>query len=284
MDTPVFLAALLSALLHAGWNAAVKAHPQPQEAMAGQMVGAALIGAPALLWLGLPPLAALPWMLLSTAINTMAVLTLLRAYRSGDFGTVYPVARAVSVMGVAGAAPLLMGESLGLPAGLGVGLVALALALLAWDAHSPGRGVWGGRALAWTLVSGACTAGYVLADAAGVRAGAHAGGSALSYGFAVSILNALAIGWVQRRVGHPLQLFWRHARLTVPAAMVSSLSYLLILWAYQKAPVAQAAALRDTSAVFAMLIGAIWLHEPLRPRRWALLLVALAGVALLRLG
>lgn len=280
MDTPVFLAALLSALLHASWNAAVKAHPQPQEAMAGQMVGAALIGAPALLWVGLPPLAALPWMLLSTGINTLAVLTLLRAYRSGAFGTVYPVARAVSVMGVAGVAPLAMGEPLGLVAGLGVGLVAVSLSLLAWDARAAGRGVWDGPALAWTLVSGVCTAGYVLADAAGVRSS----GSALSYGFAVSILNALAIGWVQRRLGHPLQLMWRHARLTVPAALVSSVSYLLILWAYQNAPVAQAAALRDTSAVFAMLIGAVWLHEPLRARRWALLGLALVGVALLRLG
>lgn len=280
MDTWVFFAALLSALLHASWNAAVKAHPQPREAMAGQMVGAALISVPPLLWLGPPPLATLPWMLVSTGINTLAVLTLLRAYGHGDFGTVYPVARAVAVLGVAGAAPLAMGERLGAWAGLGVGLVVAALSLLAWDARGAGRAVLGVRALGWTLASGACTAGYVLADAAGVRAG----DAALSYGFAVSILNGLSIAWVQRRVGHPLQLFWRHARLTVPAAAVSSASYLLILWAYQHAPVAQAAALRDTSAVFAMIIGAMWLREPMGPWRWALLLPALGGVALLRLG
>lgn len=47
---------------------------------------------------------------------------------------------------------------------------------------------------------------------------------------------------------------------------------------------ALAAALRDTSAVFAMLIAVLWLKEPLPPRRVVVLLLAVAGALLLRMG
>ena len=62
------------------------------------------------------------------------------------------------------------------------------------------------------------------------------------------------------------------------------LSYLLILWVFTQAPVAPAAALRDTSAVFAMLIAVVWLKERLRPLRLLALVLVVAGVPLLRLG
>jgi len=283
MEPLVFAAALLSAALHAGWNAAVKAHPQPAEAMSAQMFGAALIGLPGLVWLGLPPLAAWPWLVLSTALNTVAVRALLQAYRTGDFGTVYPVARAVSVLAVAAVAPLAMGDALSTALTAGVVLVALALAGLAWDARRAGSRALQASTLGWTLLAGAFIGGNVLSDAQAVRLT----GSALQYGFAVSLVNTLAmggVGWVQHREAAPWTLLIRHARVAVPAAAVSSVSYMLILWAYRHAPVPQASALRDTSAFFAMLIGVVWLKERLNARRAALLGVALAGVVCLRLG
>lgn len=283
MEPLVFAAALLSAALHAGWNAAVKAHPQPAEAMSAQMFGAALIGLPGLAVLGLPPLAAWPWLLLSTALNTVAVRALLQAYRTGDFGTVYPVARAVSVLGVTAVAPLAMGDALSAALALGAGLVALALAGLAWDAWRSGSRGLQAATLGWTLLAGAFIGGNVLSDAQAVRLT----GSALQYGFAVSLVNTLAmggVGWLQHREAAPWTLLRRHARVAVPAAVVSSVSYMLILWAYRHAPVPQASALRDTSAFFALLIGVMWLKERLGPRRVALLAVALAGVGFLRMG
>ena len=271
---------MLSALLHASWNAAVKAHPQPREAMAAQMITAALLCLPGLWWTGLPPLAAWPWMLLSVSLNMVAVLALLKAYERGGFGTVYPMARATAVLGVAAVAPLLLGERLSLWASVGVGLVAGALMLLALDKRRASTADFQPGALVWTLIAGLFTAGYVLADAQGVRSS----GSALAYGFTVSILNALAMSWLNRGVGSPWALVRRHARLGLPAGLVSNVSYLLILWVFMHAPVAAAAALRDTSAVFAMLIAVWWLKEPLPPRRLVVVALALAGVPLLRLG
>jgi drug/metabolite transporter (DMT)-like permease len=288
MDTPLLLAALLSALLHALWNAAIKASAAPAETMAAQMTAAAIIGAAGLLVTGLPPPAAWPWIACSTAMNTVAVGATLRAYREGGFGTVYPIARATSVLVVAGSSAWLVGERLGPWAALGVGCVATALLLLARDtARAPSAGAAASAsttlppaALAWTLAAGVATAGYVLSDAQAVRAA----GSPWAYAFAVSVTNALAMGWRQRALGSPWTLLARHARTGVPAGIVATVSYALILWVFTRAPIAPAAALRDTSAVFAMLIAVAWLKEPMPARRLAVVALALAGVPLLRLG
>jgi drug/metabolite transporter (DMT)-like permease len=288
MDTPLLLAALLSALLHALWNAAIKASAAPAETMAAQMTAAALIGAAGLLVTGLPPPAAWPWIACSTAMNTVAVGATLRAYREGGFGTVYPIARATSVLVVAGSSTWLVGEQLGPWAALGVACVAAALLLLARDtARAPSPGAAAATAstlppaaLAWTLAAGVATAGYVLSDAQAVRAA----GSPWAYAFAVSVTNALAMGWRQRALGSPWTLLARHARTGVPAGIVATVSYALILWVFTRAPIAPAAALRDTSAVFAMLIAVVWLKEPMPARRLAIVALALAGVPLLRLG
>jgi drug/metabolite transporter (DMT)-like permease len=277
MGTLPVLAALFSALLHAGWNAGVKASPRPAEAMTGQMVAGAAIGLPLLFWLGLPPLAAWPWMLASTAINTVTVTTLLRAYSLGGFGVVYPVGRAVSVLLVVPLSTWLAGDTMHAPALAGVLMIVAALTLLAKSASTDRS--FTPRAMAWTLAAGLCTAVYVLCDARGVRAA----GSAWSYGLTVSITNALAMAWRQRGVGNPWRILQRNAAVSIPAAIASMASYLLILWVYSAAPIAAGSALRDTSAIFALLIAIIWLREPLTKRRVIAVLLATAAVPLLRL-
>jgi drug/metabolite transporter (DMT)-like permease len=143
------------------------------------------------------------------------------------------------------------------------------------------------KALAWTLLAGALTSAYVLSDAQGARAGgadASVASGPLAYGLAVSVTNGLAMSWVSRRVGAPWVLLARHWRLVVPLSLASMVSYLLILWVFTQAPVAPAAALRDTSAFFAVLIAVLWLKERLRPWRLLALALVVAGVPLLRLG
>lgn len=271
-------AALLSALLHAGWNAAVKASPKPAEAMAGQMLVSALIGLPLLLAAGLPRSAAWPWLLASTGMNMVSVAALLRAYATAGFGVAYPIARAVSVLLVVPLAALLAGETLG-PAALGgVGLITVSLGILSLGAGGD-KGL-SRSAMGWTLLAGLTTAAYVLCDAQGVRQS----GSAWAYGALVSILNAAAMSWRIRHLGSPLDHVRTTWRVAVPAAVAAMASYLIILWVWTRAPIATATALRDTSAVFAVLIAVFWLREPLSWLRIVAVLLAAAAVPLLRAG
>lgn len=271
-------AALLSALLHAGWNAAVKANRNPAQAMMAQMVLGAILVAPLLFWTGLPAAGAWPWIAGSALLNLVTVNALLRAYEMGGFGIVYPVVRALAVLFVVPLAALVTGHLVGWGAFAGIAIIAVSLGVLAWDA-SRGHGLVL-RAIGWAALAGLGTAAYILCDAQGVRAS----GSPLAYGFVASICNATVMCWRQRRAGPvwpQLKGQWLYA---LPVAVASMLSYVLILWVWNHAPIAPAAALRDTSAVFAILIAVVWLREPLTRTRLAAVLLAAAAVPLLRLG
>ena len=277
MDNGLVLAALLSAALHAAWNAAVKASPRPPLAMTAQMLASAVLAAPVLLWVGLPTPAAWPWMLASSALSMGAVASLLRAYEHGGFGVVYPMARASSVLLVLPLAAAVTGEW-PRPWGLvGVTLVSAAVLMLA-------RGDGLSRALSrpalgWTLASAAFTAGYIVCDAQGVRRA----GSALAYGCVLAIGNALLWTAWQRRKGLRLRELRPQWPRTLLLALAATLSYWLILWVWTRAPIALASALRDTSAIFATLIAVTVLKEPLDRRvLWAVAL-ATAGTVSIRL-
>lgn len=276
MDGWQVAAALLSAVLHAGWNAAVKAGARPAELMTAQMAASAAIVLPGLLWTGLPAAASWPWIAGSTLFNLATVTALLRAYDVSGFGIAYPVVRALSVLLVVPLAALLSGETLSAYGMVGVGLVAASLLLLA--AGQAGRTGLSRRALGWIALAGVTTAGYVMCDAQGVR---HAG-SPWAYGFAVSVTNALAMMWARHSGADSWRSLVRHAPAALPIAVASVASYLLILWVWSGAAIAPAAALRDTSAVFALVIAIVWLKEPFTRLQLLAILLSAAAVPLLR--
>ncbi len=242
------------------------------------MCVAALIGLPGLYWTGLPAAEAWLWIGLSTLLNTLTVPAMLRAYALGGFGIVYPVIRAVAVLLIVPLAAMLAGERVG-PFGLvGVAVIAASLLMLAFDAaRAQGPNL---RALGWTLAAGLGTAAYVICDARGVRDS----GSPWAYGIIVSLTNAVAMLVRQRRALPPRAELPGVLAVAIPGGIASMASYLLILWVFSLAPIAPSAALRDTSALFAIIIAALFLRERFTaPRVGAVLLAALA-VPLLRLG
>lgn len=278
MQTLDVAAALSSAVLHAGWNAAVKASREPARAMTAQMVLGAVVVLPLLIWTGLPAWQAWPWIAASTSLNVLTIGALLRAYEHGGFGTVYPLVRAIAVLLVVPLVGLVAGAWPGPYALLGIAAIAASLGMLALDAAT-GRGP-GWAAFGWSVAAGIGTASYILCDAQGVRAA----GDPLAYGFTVSITNAAAMAWRHRRRGPLVEQMRGQWKAAVPIATASMVSYLLILWVWSHAPIAPAAALRDTSAVFAIVIAVVWLKEPLGRLRLAAVLLAAAAIPLLRLG
>ena len=304
MDNLLVAAALASAVLHAAWNAAVKASADPAQAMTAQMVGSALCALPLLALTGLPAAAALPWMLGSMLLNIGTAACMLRGYQHAGFGIIYPMVRASSVLLVLPLAAAVVHEW---PGGLGIAGVAMvssSVALLALGGRTAavgeaaGRGTSGangvngvngapsggaamsGVALGWTLAAGVFAAGYIVCDAQGVRRA----GSPLAYGLGQSVLNALAWSVFQRRRVTPWGALRAQGLSVVPMVLAAMASYLLIMAVFQRAPIALAAALRDTSAIFAALIAVVVLKERLDRR--VLLSVALAtvGAVLIRLG
>lgn len=277
MDLILVAAALLSAILHAGWNAAVKASPDPQATMTAQSVLAAALAVAGLAVTGLPAPRAWGWIAVSSVLYLLTVTALLRAYEAAGFGVAYPVARALSTMLVVPLSALLAGDTLSGFGLVGVACIVAALVLLALSNAGDTR--LPASAAGWIALSGMATAANVMCDAHVVRLT----GSALDYGFAVSIANAIILAWWQNLFRAPWREIAGHFRFAAPIALASTTSFLLILWVYQRAPIAPSAALRDTSAVFAVLIAVIWLKERLTRWRLAAVLLAAAAVPLLRL-
>ena len=93
MDSFVFAAVLFAAACHAGWNAAIKIGSDTVSATVLIAVGAGLIGIAVLPFVGLPLAAAWPWIAASVLVHLFYFIGLSEAYRVGDLGRVYPLAR-----------------------------------------------------------------------------------------------------------------------------------------------------------------------------------------------
>jgi len=271
----VVAAALLSAFLHAAWNAGVRASRDPQGAMAAQVVASGLIAVPILVFVPPPSSAVLPWLCGSAIFNLLTLVALLRGYeRGGGFGLVYPLARASSPLLVLLLASVLQGEAVSAVGVLGIALVSSGIVLFAL-----GEGWRRPAALIYALLAGAASAAYAICDANGAR---HSP-SVLGYGLTMSIINAGIFGLLHRlRTGAPPTHALRsHVGIATLGAGAASLSYFLILWVWSRAPIAIGSALRDTSVIFAALIAAT-LGERLSPQRMGAVILVASGACLIR--
>lgn len=283
MTWGVVAAVLFGALLHASWNALVKSsHDKALDTAVIHLVGS-VIGIPLLMLTGLPPMAAWPYIAASMVIHIGYYIALTGAYKHGDLGLTYPLMRGVGPVLVALSATLTLGETLTPIAWVGVlgvcsGVLVLGLSRRALDQP---------KAVAFALTNAVIIAVYTVVDALGARMAVQHGGNVFQY---VALLFVLD-GWpfaliVLRQRGMTMALPYARARLPVAsfAAIASVGSYGIALWAMTRAPVATVAALRETSVLFAALLGSWFLKEAFTLRRAIGTAVIVAGVMALRLG
>ena len=276
---PVLAAVLVGALLHAGWNALVKAGADKALDTALMNLLAALLALPLLAYAGLPARAAWPWLALSLVVHVGYYAALTRAYRHGDLGLTYPLMRGSAPVVVALGSALVFGERLSPLAWVGVLGVAggvVVLGLTPQALRSP-------RAVAFALGNAVVIAAYTVIDGIGVRAS----GNALAYVAVFFVLDALPFGLLvlaRRQRAAVLAHARGRVHVMLPAAVATLASYGIALWAMTRAPVALVAALRETSVLFAALIAAWCFGERFTAMRAGGIAILLCGVAALRLG
>jgi len=279
--TPGVLAlVLLAALLHASWNALVKSGGDRAALLTLTMCWAGLYGAVGLVFLPLPAPASWPFLLASVLIHQLYFAALVRAYEHGDLSQVYPIARGAAPVLVAAGGWALAGEALSGAEMGGLLLVSSGILSLAWLRAGP---VSRERtAILSALVTALSIGLYSIADALGVRRA----GNEIAYIlwlFALSALPLMAfMAWHRR--GRLIASLRPQLKLGAGAGLVTALAYGIAIWAFGRAPMAHVVALRETSVLFAALIGALLLGEPFGRRRILAATVIVAGAVLLRLG
>ena len=275
MSATVLAAILCAALLHASWNAALKAQKDTALAALAVAGGAALLGAIALPFLPPVGVASWPFIAASGALHIGYYLLLAAAYRHADIGHAYPLMRGCAPVLVA-LAGLAVGDVLHGAHWIAIGLVSAGGVALFVGARSHAGG--GARATGLVLLTALVIAAYTLVDGLGVRR-AGAAASYTAWMFVVSGVCTILVSWRRAGARLPAYLASRPAIALVGGA-ASTASYGLALWAMTQAPVAVVAALRETSIVFALAIAVLLLGErATRARLCGAGLVALGAVA-----
>ena len=280
--SPVVMAAVLfGALLHASWNALVKSSSDKDLDTALMQLIGSLLAVPLVALVGWPAAAAWPFIGTSVLIHIGYYIALTGAYRHGDLGLTYPLMRGVAPLLVAISASFTLGETLPWQAWLGVAGISSGILLLALRPHLAAPP----KAVAFALVNAVVIALYTVVDGQGVRTAGATLHSTLQYVAALFVLD----GWPYALLilAGRGRAFPRYAVKRWPIATVGALaslgSYGIALWAMTRAPVAMVAALRETSVLFAVLLGTWFLKEKFTARRAIGACAVVGGVMVLRL-
>jgi drug/metabolite transporter (DMT)-like permease len=272
----VLVVVLGAGALHATWNALAKSLEDRLFAFAVIGVASTVAGGLALLVTGLPARPALGYLLVSVVVHVAYEYGLMSSYRLGAFNQTYPIARGTSPLVVAIGAWWLANEHLTLLAWSGIVILAAGLMSLALSSGSLTRADL--PAVGAAVATGLAIAGYTLADGLGVRRANDPYAYAALLFFLqgpvfpiVVVLRRRPVNWKELPpVGRGLL-----------AGGLSVVAYSAVLWAQVHAPLAEVAALRETSVIVAAIIGTVFLKERFGSRRVAAAVLVVVGILLI---
>jgi len=280
MSTTVFIVVIGAALLHASWNALVKGGSDKLLGMSAVIIGHLPFAVIALFFVPAPAVESYPYLCGGILLHAGYQFFLLQSYKVGDLTQVYPIAR--------GSAPLLVAlfsvfvlkvdlsqiELLAVGV-IGIGILSLGLVRAQDGERNP-------HAALFAIATGCFIASYSLVDGMGARLA----GTSLGFYAWLSIANGLVmIAYVVKVQPSILkQLMTSHKPLFMAGGGASFAAYSIVTWAFTQAPIALVTALRETSIVFALLIGVLFLKERIDLIKVFSTFTTLAGALLLRFG
>ena len=277
--TPLIVAVVIGAgALHASWNAIAKQVDDRLMAFAWIGVASTVSGGLVLFLTGMPAGAAIWFAVASAVIHLGYDLALMNTYRLGAFNQTYPIARGTSPLVVAVGAYFLASEHLSAAALLGVVTLAAGLISLAFSSGRLSRDDL--PAVGAAVLTGLTIAAYTIVDGLGVRRAvdpwAYVALLFLLQGPAMTIVAAIRrprLAWLDRQT----------TRRGLLAGVLSVIAYGIVLWAQTRAPLAEVAAIRETSVVFGAVIGVRAFGESFGRRRVAAAVVIATGIVLISL-
>ena len=268
---------LIAAILHASWNAFIK---NKGNGFAKMTILATIIGvivAPFTFVVGVPPLETCMYLAVSIIAHTMYMHSLTRAYQNEDFSVAYPFAR--------GLAPLLtviillffFNRSISTYELIGIGIIILGILIL-FNAQKLKLNF---KILISLLYFPVSIVFYTLVDAMGVKTAES------TQQFIVWLFILIPIPMLVYSLANQKELivstFIENKYSLIVASIGSLTSYSLVLWAYTQAPIYYVASIRESSIIFASLIGLIFFKEKGLVRRLIAAFVLFIGVIMLEL-
>ncbi|MEP8539343.1 EamA family transporter [Enterobacter asburiae] len=276
MTITVFCILLFAALLHASWNAIVKAGTDKLYFAISVSGSATVIALVLLPFSPQPSAASWPFLIVSCALQVVYTVLVAKTYQVSDMSQTYPLMRGTAPLLVALIGVLALGDRLSWLAWSGIGVICLSILAMAMHGRIRSR-----KGIGLALLNACFIAGYTLVDGTGVRLS----DTALGYTLWTFFMNGFCLlSWAmvtrRREASGYLRLHWKKGLLGGVGTMGS---YGLALWAMTQAPLAVVAALRETSILFGALIAFVLLKEKVAGLRIAAALGIAGGAILLRM-
>lgn len=269
---------LLAALLHASWNALTKAGGDPLISVTVITATGGLCAIPLILWLPLPGPETWKWLAISACIHYVYQLALVRTYQLGDLSQVYPIARGLAPLGVACLAAIGSDEFLEPGQLLGLALASGAIISLG---SGRTRGHSRKRAVAMAVLTAVLIGSYTYTDARGVRSVESVEyfiGWSFFLGSVPMVLTTVVLRW-----STGMDSLRRLGPYAVGGGLMATVGYTIALWALSRAPMASVASLRESSVLFAAILGTRLLGESLGRRRVISAFVLALGLILVQI-
>jgi drug/metabolite transporter (DMT)-like permease len=265
--------ALVAAIMHATWNAFLRSGADRLWSVTVMSIASTVVAIPFALF-HMPASGAWPYIVLSAGLQVAYSVFLVGAYKHGDLGQVYPIVRGTVPLLVTLGGALLAYQYPAAPQIIGVVLVALGIMSL-----SLGKGRPKTTSIMLALATGLIIASYATVDSIGVR---KAGGSTGYIAWVLVTYGALLPAtFVALRGKLTVDLRVAETWKALGGGLVALMAYGVVVTAFALGPAGPITAIRETSVVFAALIGWLFLGEIITPRRIAAcLIVALGAISI----
>ena len=256
MDNFVFFLVLFATVMHAVWNGMVKNHPDKVVAVAAIVLGHIPLAVIAIIILPAPTIDCIPYIIASSIVHQGYQWYLLSSYQVGDLTKVYPIARGFGPLVATIISILVLGLVLKSLVILSILLICIGIMILGlFDRENKDF-----KVLKLSLTTGFFIGLYSLIDGYGARVSL----SPIVYMSWAFLLSATLFPIVLKLKNHKnifknvfregKQIFWI-------GGTISYIIYVIVVWAFTKAPIPMVGALRETSIIFSILIGYFFLKE-----------------------
>jgi len=278
MSLNVFIAVILAAFLHAVWNAMVKKGEDKYISLTAIVLGHIPIAIAVIFFTPMISIQSIPYIFVSAIFLSGYEWCLLSAYRLEDYTKVYPIARGVAPIFIVIFSLLLFNVSILKFELAGILVISFGIIIIGFQNIKTFKNY---SAMAYALGTGLFISGYSITDGYGGRVS----NSPLNYTSWLMILNAiifLILLRIMNKPGEVKKVFNKGKKVLFVGGTLSYIVYATIIWAFTKSSIPTIAALRETSIIFALLIGTFFLKEKFTLLKTAGVLTIFFGVILLK--
>ena len=278
MSLNIFLIVILAAFLNAIWNAMVKKEDDKYFSLTAIVLGHVPISIVVIFLTPTLSFQSIPYIFASAIFLAGYEWCLLSAYRLEDYTKVYPIARGTAPIFIVILSLLLLNINISGSELIGILVISFGIIILGFQNIRTFKNY---SAIIYAVATGIFISCYSIIDGFGGRLS----NSPLNYTAWLMILNAVFFSIllkIMNKPSVPLKVLNEGKKIFFIGGTLSYIVYGTIVWAFTQAPVPLVAALRETSIIFALLIGTFFLKEKFTLLKVIATFIIFFGVVLLK--